>query len=62
MNKPKSTNVKRARLMRAIKRYAKTQIALSWQGSQPPEDHPRIEMDAKLAEVLLSTTIKELLP
>ena len=43
-----------AKLSKLLKRYAETQVDLSWEGSQPVEEFERIEGDADKAKQALA--------
>lgn len=44
------TNKERSKLQALIRKHVKTQVALSWAGSQEPEDRELIEANAKEAK------------
>ena len=49
------SNSVEAKLSKLLKRYAETQVNLSWEGSQPVEEFERIESDADKAKQALTT-------
>ena len=50
----------RAHLRALIRRHVATEVAMSWLGGQPPEDHAAIELESERARLALDKFINQL--